>query len=178
MIKRLIFATALASTAIAAVADNREGFYAGGGITYINSGVAASDGGDIGFTTIEFYGGYKYNDYIGGELRVGTGLNGDDNTVNDVVFENSISHYESIYYRIESINQVAKIYGLLGYTNLEVDIDSPTGTDSGSDSGASWGVGVGFVTSPNMNLNFEYKTILQSGDNDFTGISVNLDYRF
>ena len=176
--KRTLLALSLLVVAVSSQADNRRGFYAGAGVSYIDSGLNATDGGSVGFTTIELLGGYKLNPYVGAELRVGTGINGDENTIDETVIEYDVAHYESLYYRVESANQIAKFYGLLGYSNMEVDASTDTASENSSDSGFSWGAGIGFVTSPRGNLNFEYREILNSGDNQFYGWTMNYDFRF
>jgi len=182
MIKRTLTAAALVAASVGAVADNQHGFYAGVGFSYLDSGVASGlegDSGSVGFNTVDFIGGYKHSDFIGAEIRVGTGISG-DNFVNDsdTAIDASIGHYESLYYRIESINQVAKLYGLLGYTNIELDFESDTDSESNSDSGMSWGAGIAFILNPKSSMNFEYKTLIDTDDSEFTSFSMNFDYRF
>ena len=183
MIKRTLTAAAVVAASVGAVADNQHGFYAGAGFSYLDSGVASGDGGSVGFTTVDFIGGYKHSDLIGAEIRVGTGASGDNTTpdpddVSATTVDISVGHYESLYYRIESINQVAKLYALLGYTNIEIEGDDGTTTESNSDSGMSWGAGIAFILNPKSSMNFEYKTLIDTDDSEFTSFSMNFDYRF
>lgn len=215
--KRTLLALAVLATATAAHADNRRGFYIGGGANYIDLKVSSAvntgdigpdlqldSPGSIGVAGLELYGGYKFNSYIGGELRVGTGLAESSETTNnytivqiagagtpetsDDVFETqlassstrdfSVSHFVSTYYRVESANQVAKLYGLLGFSSVTLSADNGASSDSETYNGLSYGAGLGFVLSPRGNLNFEYKRLVDDGDFGFDVLSVNYDFRF
>ncbi len=176
--KRSILACALLAACGFAQADNRQGWYAGAGGTFINSGVSSGDGGSISFTAAEILGGYKYNPYVGGELRIGLGFSGDDRSIDGETYEFGINHYESLYYRIETANQTAKLYGLLGFSNISIEADDGMNSSSASDSGLSWGAGVGFALDPRSNLNFEYRNIISNDDNDFYAFGINYDFRF
>lgn len=182
--KRAILAIAVLAAATSAQADNRRGWYIGGGPGYIDTGVNSGDGGSIGFSAIELYGGYKLNPFVGGELRLGTGLAGDNATVinlsdNSMVnVDYSITHAISGYYRVESANQVAKIYGLVGFSSIGLDAEA-TGVDaSDTPLGFSYGAGIGFVVGPKGNLNFEYRALLRTDDYEFDILSINYDFRF
>lgn len=178
--KKTLIALACGLMAGATSADNIQGWYAGGGVSYLDSGVSTDDNRSLGFSALEFMGGYKFKPYLGAELRVGTGFSSENGTVDEQNRDYSLSNYTSVYYRIESVNQIAKLYGLFGFSNISIDVDNnETGTSSSnSDSGASWGIGAGFITGPKTNINFEYRTILSNSDNDFSGMTINYDYRF
>lgn len=103
------------------------------------------------------------------QITVSTGVN------EESLFEEiNINHYESIYYRAESANEIAKLYGLLGFTSLSTDIEG--GTDSNS--GFSYGYGISFITGKHMNLNIEYRSLINNDDLDIETYSLGLDYRF
>lgn len=154
-------------------ADNLRGWYAGGGLSQFDAGATAG-GNTILFNTLEGLGGYKYNWYLGGEIRLGTGLTNYETTATEF----SVTHYESIYYRMESANQVAKLYGLVGFSNVAISADPEIAGRSSNESGVSYGVGVGFVTGTKTNLNFEYKVLLDKDATNIETLTVNLDYRF
>ncbi|WP_188150805.1 porin family protein [Teredinibacter waterburyi] len=159
-------------------ADNRQGFYAGGNWSFIDSNAADAAGNGVDFRSLEVVGGYKYRSWAGVEARFGTSLKKEtfatDLTGGEV--EVGIDHYESLYYRLESANQVAKFYVLLGFSNIQTS--NGNSDESGSESGASYGVGIGFVMNENLNLNFEYRDILDEDATTFTAMSIGLDYRF
>jgi len=165
-----------------AMADNLRGFYAGGAFDFIDGNTTDASGNDITFRALEVTGGYKYRSWLGGELRVGFGVSGDDYSLavgNETVdISASVDHFESIYYRAESSNTVAKLYGLLGYTNIQTTVEVDDESTSNSKSGPSYGVGVGFVMQENSNLNFEYRQIINSDGAEFTTFNIGFDYRF
>ena len=171
----------LANTALAqSVFDRLDKFYVGGGLTYIDANAAAADGESGEFTSTELIGGYKYSGYLGGEIRLGTGLRSESfvDRTNSQVFDGSIGYYGSVYWRPETANEVAKIYGLIGYTSISVDRQYSSSSSSSSESGLSYGGGVGFTFDERWNLNFEYRTIIDTSTAEFTAVAANVDYRF
>lgn len=146
-------------------------YYVGGGLSIIDTNLTAPNGNDLNYSSVEVLGGYKHSGFLGAELRIGSGLTKETAGVDQ---EASISHYISAYWRTETANEVAKIYGLLGYTSLGMDV----GEESETQSGLSYGGGIGFVFERDWNLNFEYKWLLDTDDREFTALSANVDYRF
>lgn len=188
---KLFFAVLLSMISVSVTADNVNGFYVG-------AGAGALDIQDEEFEigrprTVEILGGYKYNNTWGGlELRMGKGIStGDGYTTYEVGsatlegdIEREIGNYYSVYYRPELINDEAKLYALLGYTQIDYteSLLAADGTQVAvsetSDSGASYGIGVGFVLNPRFNFNIEYRNIMDGITNKPNFISANIDYRF
>lgn len=170
---------ALCLLAIPALADNERGFYLGIGA----SGISDEQDAPVDTTQIrtgELLGGYKYNAALGAELRLGSGLRAGSSKKGDL--EREIGNYQSIYYKPELVNDVAKLYALLGYTQISssVNLDTaagPAGKEV-SYSGASYGIGIGFVINEYFNVNFEYKNLCEDLYNNPNTASVTLDYRF
>lgn len=165
--------------AIPALADNNKGFYLGIGASSIND----RQDDPVDTTSIragELFGGYKYNAALGVELRLGTGLKAGESK--DGTLERDIGDYQSIYYKPELVNDVAKLYALLGYTRISssanLDTALAAADKSLSYSGASYGIGIGFVINEQLNINFEYKNICEDLYNKPNTASVNFDYRF
>jgi hypothetical protein len=167
---------------LSAHADKLDGFYAGAALDFIDSNAKDAEDNPVDFRAIEFTGGYKYNGWVGGELRVGLGFSGEsfasegDDTISEINVE--IDHFESLYYRIEAANATAKLYGLIGYSNIQMSSTLGDISESASESGASYGAGVSFAIYENANLNFEYRQLINTGDSEFTVINLGFDYRF
>jgi opacity protein-like surface antigen len=184
---------ALSLLALPALADNNRGFYLGAGLSSIKD---YQDGVDnvSQIRAAELFGGYKYNDALGIELRLGSGQStGTTNVYFDSTgalqagnLEREIDSYQSIYYRPELVNDEARLYALIGYTHLSSSgrvLDSAGKeiagqTKDGSASGLSYGLGIGFVINEHFNINFEYKNICEDISGKPNLASVNLDYRF
>ena len=195
----------LSLLAIPALADNNQGFYIGvGGVSIKDYQDKITDVTRI--KGVEYFGGYKYNDALGVELRLGSGKstgmasynlpNGTD--VNQRHFydiNRDIGNYRSIYYKPELVNDEAKLYGLIGYTQVATEgteLDtlskfdgkvwnplSKTTTNTKSTlSGFSYGVGVGFVLDEHFNINLEFRNICNEISGKPNLASVNVDYRF
>jgi len=181
----LLLAMCLANTAAQASKD--QGVYVGGGVSLINVGVRDPFSNEVNFKAGELMIGYKYNAYLGAEIRTGKNLqketlavNSQDTGLRDSV-ESSIDLYTSVYYRAELANEIAKVYLLLGQsrvtTTLEFD-ESGRDTIEATDSGFSYGIGFGLWIDERMNLNVEYKNLVDTETDSFTGASITADYRF
>lgn len=169
-----------AAAAVAAAQDDR-GFYVGGNagvVEFHGDSVFDSDVSDARFRVLELVGGYKFNNALGGEVRVGAGLGERDTEVSGVAHELKIDRYESIYYRPELTNEEAKLYALLGYTRVKRSDSTATGDTSDSESGTSYGIGVGWVVDPRSNFNIEFRRLIDKDDYEIDAITVGFDYRF
>lgn len=194
-------------TACNAFADNRRGFYLGGGLSKVDAFKFPQDENALEVKASEIFLGYKYNPFVGFEARAGFGEGServrrifppDRDTVN---INYQIDHYYSLYYKPEAINDVAKLYGLFGFTSIqrsagfrdeqgdaipafggeavafgEAEVNGSRLEDSAS--GFSYGIGVGFVAERKININFEYRYILRNSDERISTTGVYFDYRF
>lgn len=164
------------------IADNTRGFYAGAGLAAVNTDEHSSFG-SRDLWAAEIIGGYKYNSFLGLELRYGVGVSAQsESIITTINNEDVIAEYDvlkvggvsTLYYRLESINETGRFYGLLGYSNLDLEL---AGVNH-SKSDLSWGVGLGFFMTPKWNLNFEYRHIADIQKNKITAITASIDYRF
>jgi hypothetical protein len=174
--KRLVaaFASVIAVSAYADTNSN-SGFYVGLGVSEIKSDLSAGDNHKIDFETVEVLGGYKLNPYVGGEVRLGSSVGG----------RNTITDFESVYYRVESANTVGKTYLLVGGSRVNMDSNYGGTLDL---IGFSYGAGAGFVINDRFNLNLEYKVLAKGTakkDSDSTeydvklsSLSATVDFRF
>lgn len=146
--------------------DRLDKFFIGGSISSIDFDY---ENADFGYTTTELIGGYKYNGYLSVDLRLGLGT-GDSSSSGSLTSA-------ALYWRPETANETAKIYGLVGVATVSISDQEGT-DDSYSEAGLSYGAGVGFTFDQNWNLNFEYRYFLDNSDVDSDGFTVNVDYRF
>jgi opacity protein-like surface antigen len=187
---------ALSLLAVPALANNEKGFYAGLGVSFTNNHdnfTQFDPNGSVSAKNMrsnEFFGGYKYNDYLGAEVRYGSSTD----TAKGVIFDSNhqitggvdvdLGKYKSIYYRPEMVNDEAKFYALLGYTQLDSTVSTKdaagkeTGSVATSYSGFSYGLGIGFVVADKLNINLEYKNICNDLYERPKTTSITLDYRF
>ncbi len=178
--------------ALPVLADNKHGFYVGVGGASLKQ-TKDEAGEDISARAVEFLGGYKYNGALGVELRIGQGGSagtadttyvGSDGAAQKRKLEYEIGSYTSLYYKPELVNDEAKLYALLGYTQISTTLKSSDSANSAasskdvSASGYSYGIGVGFVINEHFNINFEYKNVCEELSNRPNLTSINIDYRF
>ena len=158
----------------------QEGAYVGGGGIFVETNFQGLDTQDnINFSGFELQGGYKYDWYLGGEFRLGFGLF--DDTFQSAEFgevTSSLDNYQAIYYRLETTNEIAKLYFLAGFARVAVSSDFASGDQNESESGLSYGVGVGFLSENLLwTWNFEYRELLDDNEGKFSSFSITLDRR-
>lgn len=164
------------------------GTYLGAGFGLVNVGAKSPFGSDVTFKTFEMQLGYKYNKYLGFEVRSGLSVQ-DESLESDTTgvglsgsVDASIDSYLSYYYRAELANEIAKVYFLLGQTEITTTLEFDDGSGRPSrqttESGLSYGVGFGLWLNERMNLNFEFKTLVDTESDAFTSGSVTADFRF
>lgn len=174
------------------MADNQRGFYVGAGMTLIKDKEGSATKTDEARSG-EIFAGYKYNGLLAAELRVGSGAStGDyksyeDGMVTGTKIERDVGDYVSIYYRPEVVNKEARLYGLLGYTAMDITFDeflidgngtTLVGSREVEASGLSYGVGIGYMMGANITANLEWKNISDEIDSSINATSITLDYRF
>ncbi len=169
-------------------ADQNRGFYLGANLSYVDSDSIVSANAtrnSISLPAAELLAGFKYNNWLGLDLRYGLG--GVDRDVSTAIageqINYSIGDYQSFYLRSEILNSEAKLYFLLGYSQIDADEEQQfTGAantkSSVSASGPSYGIGAGWYLENNFNINIEYRAIVDDDDMEFNAISLGLDYRF
>lgn len=172
---------------IGTYASKDRGVYVGAGVNLINVGVVDPFNNEVNFKAGELLIGYKYNNYLGLEVRGGASFQDESIRVEDPdtglrgSVSSNIDHYGSVYYRAEMSNEIAKIYVLLGQstvaTTVEFD-DTDTAPVELSESGLSYGFGFGLWLDERMNLNFEYRSIVSTDNDSFTSGGISADYRF
>lgn len=184
---RIALPVTLALASTASHADNMRGFYLGGGISTIDVDKSSSfKKADIEMA--EVVAGYKYNSWLGAEVRYGTGLNSAtldlQSQWGDIIGELAdelrmdLDHYRGVYYRPEAVNETGRFYALLGYAEIDYSVRYEGYEATASEDGLSWGLGLGFIITPRLNLNFEYKNLIDLDDLRFTTITGQVDYRF
>ncbi len=165
----------LANSVVAeSVFEKLERFYVGGGMNVVSANTTDVSGNDLNFSTLELHGGYKYNGFLGAEARVGFGLTDENFNNGTTIAETSLDYHASVYWRPETVNEIAKLYGLFGFSTVSISSDD----ESNSEGGLSYGGGVGFVFAEDWNLNFEYRLLLDNDTDEFSAFSANVDYRF
>nr|WP_246624650.1 porin family protein [Oceanobacter mangrovi] len=140
-------------------------------LTYSESGLA-----DFNAQAIEGAIGYKYDPYIGTELRYGLGLNDDEHSG----FKLDPDYYFQLM-AVPSypINPRISVFGALGFTMFNA-----TATGGGvaandfTDTGISWGFGASFKFTPDWGMKIEYDNMLSTGRYDLTGFSARATYTF
>ncbi|MDO6421163.1 porin family protein [Saccharophagus degradans] len=168
-----------------AMADRERGVYIGGGLGQADIGVDNFLGGKIPVKTAELFTGYKYNNWLGLEVRMGASLRDEtyalDSTSPTGRIELAslwINQYRSIYYRPEITNDIAKIYGLIGMTLAQTTSTIKDVDYHASAEGNSYGIGAGLILNEKTYFNLEYRILIETEIDTFSIIGFNVDYRF
>ncbi len=172
--------------------DHERGFFAGGNAAYISteSLTGGDEESDVDMTAFEVVAGYKYNSWLGIDVRYGTGVTDRETSVsvsgnaNITGAEFGVDGYQSVYYRPEITNNEAKLYFLLGYTTLDASVELLDANDDAvsesdfSESGTSYGLGAGWFVGDELVINVEYRQLLDKDEEEFSIITFGADYRF
>ncbi len=189
------FSLLLFSATLAAEDYRQHGFYLGVGGALVSDNQRINihlDDVDRRYRMGNVFVGYKHNSWLGAEVRYGQGLQterreillpGEGEAV-PALARGNVDSYRSFYYRPELINELAKTYLLLGYTQMELSGTVHDGQNnlllaySDTESGASYGLGIGFAFDRRFNLNFEYLVILDRHGERMTTTGASVDFRF
>jgi len=120
------------------------------------------------------------NEYLSGELRLGTGLNDDSVTFEGVGVDVELKSLYGAYLRAGfPVSEVVYPYALLGYTRAEIRATVPgvVGiTESGSDVAFGLGADINFPGS--FSLNLEYTNYYDDDGVEIDAMSIGLAARF
>lgn len=107
-------------------------------------------------------GGMQFNDYFAVEGHLGGG--GSDGPA-------ELDYLVGAYAKgILPVAPEFRLYGLAGYTEVDVDIDR--------ESGFSYGAGAEFDVAPNLAVGADYMRYLDESETTFDAASVGMRYRF
>lgn len=147
---------------------------------------------DPSWNAIELIGGYSHAPLATVELRLGT-----TDSEGQGFFEQTITYF-SVYYRPHVDLGKAQLYGLLGYSSLNIkseETDEESGEVFKEDdkfSGFSYGVGGAYSVTENINIGLEYRLLMRDDLDlddeedpvdyeetwELTALSASVSYRF
>lgn len=175
-------ATLAATPAFAETLYDNEGFYAGAGISRYQYQEPASGSG-LHLETLDLNAGFWFNPLLSAEVRVGTSLGDRESDAGNVLWEVGVDSFASVYWRPEFVNKTAKLYGLIGYSQVEISAEGVTTAGAPrsldlSEGGPSFGAGIGFFYNPDVTVNLEWKQLIDADGFEMSGFTAGVDYRF
>ncbi len=106
------------------------------------------------------------------EGRYGASI--DDDTVNGIDFDiDRIAGVYALYHFHFGENESSSIYGLFGYTEVDVKGDAPGGSISEKEEDVSYGIGLEI-----KGFNLEFSQVIDTSDLDVTAVSFGYNYYF
>ena len=173
--KHILLGCALAALSANAVAADKTGKgYVGVGYSMMT--VSPELLGDYDLSALGVRGGYFFNKYFSVEGRLAFGIGDDSKTYTDGIdfvtlkleLDNSIGVYALGHI---PVSDQFELYGLIGFTQVEVTGSASgtlgSGSDSYSDSDLSFGVGAEFNMTPALSLGLEYTSYITDGEIEF-----------
>lgn len=127
--------------------------------------------------------GAQFNEFVSAEFRVGIGVSDDSLKGPGGELSVEIDKYFGGYVRGSMpINEVIAPYVVVGYTDVELEVDFDTflgeGSESDSDGDISYGVGVDFMLDRNLLMNVEYLNMYDDDDVEISGFSLGIGTKF
>ncbi|MFY0990028.1 porin family protein [Halomonas sp. C05BenzN] len=158
-VSALLVAGALGATAQAQQPLYPQGYLGGDAMFWELDRDRAPDRDSVG---LRLRGGAQFNDYFAAEGHLGGG--GSDGGV-------ELDYLVGAYAKgILPISREFRLYGLLGYTEVDFDVDR--------ESDFSYGAGAEFDVAPNLAIGGDYMRYLDKSNYTFDAASVGLTYRF
>jgi OOP family OmpA-OmpF porin len=165
-------ATALLAASPAAMSADDGGFYVGAGIGQFGVDEGGFSESDTGY---KLFGGWMFNQYIGGEAEYIDG-----GTVEDSGFGIDTTAFNLSVKGNWPVTEQFDVYGKVGYFFWDADVDlfgdsSQEKNESGSD--LSWGIGAGYDFTDNFGVVGEWQWFqIEEADADMW--SVGLVWKF
>jgi len=167
------------------VAEELSGFYAGLGITAVNT--RDSDLSIEWFNSVErqdrlgnfsFLAGYNFNKYVAVEGRYTTSFTHDE----DIEMDGWSLFVKPQY----PVNEDFSLYALLGYGGVTLEGSKVLGIVDVDDSGFQWGLGVDYMITENVSLFVDYTWLANDMDGAYAGgdqadvdaFTVGVNYHF
>lgn len=184
--KSILIAASLLLCAMPALAGPDRGVYIGGSTMLTKIGLQDAYDKEVQFKVVEGIIGYRYNSLLGVESRIGATARGENVLVREDpvsgeedVVEANIDHFESLYYRAELKNDIAKLYMLLGTARMSVTSEFEDGTQvTNTSSGLSYGIGGGLVVGDSFYFNIEAKSLIHTNTDTYFGYGASITLHF
>lgn len=182
MIKRNLMLLSLASvTGMAGMAAQAGDMYKSGvggayaGLNYSYMSIEPDGVDDADVSTLSAKVGVLATPFLGVEARGGFGI--DDDRVNgvDVSLDNFFGGYATLNLANES---PATPYAIIGFTRVEVEMDTIFGTFKEDESDLSYGLGVNIEMTEELSGNLEYMRYFDKDDTTIDGLGVGLTFTF
>lgn len=163
-------ASALLLSATPAMAADGTGFYVGAGVGSMSVDVGDFSGDDTAF---KVFGGWDFNQYIGGELEYIDG-----GTAEDLGGKVDVTGFNASLKGAYPFTEQFSVFGKIGM--IFWDADASAGGISGSDSGEdfSWGVGAAYDFTDNFGGRIEYQGFEIQDTDTVDLISASVVFKF
>lgn len=149
------------------------------GVAYQPFTISTDDAGDFDVANIGVKGGVAFNKFLAAEARYGASVDEDSRTVLGAEVSTELEDYYGAYAKgIIPLHPMFSLYGLAGYTHVNVKSSGPLGSDSASDDGFSYGVGAAFHVNRNVAINAEWMSLIDKDDYDIKGYGVGVSFMF
>ena len=140
-----------------------------------------SEGGsDLGLQALTGRLGKNFSEYVSGEFRYALGFGGDSVSFEGLNFEVDLENFYGGYLRGGfQASDSFFVYGLLGYTRIEISASVTNfGSSSSAENDISFGIGVDLNISGNAAFNFEYTNYYDKDGAEISGPSIGFISRF
>lgn len=160
----------------AAETTNVQGGYVAGNFSFLSSEVdEISISRDFDFTALAGTIGYSLNQNFAFEGRFGIGVTGDDISLFGVTVDVDVKNYVSALAKGSLPVDGGYIYGLVGYSSVEIEGSASGYSHSEDENGVSYGIGLEYPVSNNGLIGVEYLQIMDEDTLNLGG--CNLFYR-
>ena len=128
-------------------------------------------------TTAMVRAGIEYSDNFGVETHLALG-GSDTVVINNNQVDVGLDGVWGVFFRAAYPISDARIYGLVGASNLTMSVDTPQLSGADRITRLSYGAGAEYLVNQNWVINADYMVYLHSESFTFSAISLGLRYRF
>lgn len=165
---KLKFGLAASALLLALNVNAAEPFYLGAQVNYINGDTGY---GDVNPMALSINGGYQLNPNIALEARIGVGVTDDTVIGVDVELDQYYAGYVVGSY---PLSKEFSVYGMVGFSDVEITATANGRSASASDDGISYGLGGVYNFNNNIGLNLEYVLLAE----DINSLNFGVTYKF
>ncbi|GAA4889800.1 porin family protein [Ferrimonas pelagia] len=171
--KRIILPLALAAPLLCPIASANTGqAYIGGQLNYHTVDFSSADAKPL---SVAVQLGYQFSDFVGAEIRAGSGVNEDSIGEADIKVKN---HYGAYLNAGIPLSDWVRVYALAGITSAKLTMKIPNQSSSSSDSDFSYGAGISLNANEQTKVSLEYLQMVDKGGIELSGFNLGITYHF
>lgn len=144
------------------------------GFDYLLTDFEPDSGEAVDLDAVSARFGSYLNENVALEARLG--VSASDDTVSGDTYE--LDNFVGVYARGIVPYETVELYGIVGFTRVDLAINVPGHSADGDDSGFSYGAGLDFKVGERLAIGLEYMLLIDSSDYELSTTNIGFKYYF